>query len=137
MNTFTLGACFQHKLHMGPYFMTFAPRLVGKRRGDGLKHTKLLHWMNERSECQVSNRWLPRWHLQSCFKRYQWDRHYLWDINGIVSRFFLLRRDTRVTTRMTKIVSSKYKDYEENMGNFTKLLLLIIQHTMNELNSVS
>ena len=27
MNTFTLGACFQHELHMGPYFMTFAPRL--------------------------------------------------------------------------------------------------------------
>ena len=27
MNTFTLGACFQHKLHTGPYFMTFAPRL--------------------------------------------------------------------------------------------------------------
>ena len=31
MNTFTLGACFQHKLHTGPYFMTFAPRLVGVR----------------------------------------------------------------------------------------------------------
>ena len=28
MNTFTLGACFQHKLHTGPYFMTFAPRLM-------------------------------------------------------------------------------------------------------------
>ena len=28
MNTFTLGACFQHELHTGPYFMTFAPRLV-------------------------------------------------------------------------------------------------------------
>ena len=28
MNTFTLGACFQHKLHTGPYFMTFAPRLI-------------------------------------------------------------------------------------------------------------
>ena len=27
MNTFTLGACFQHELHTGPYFMTFAPRL--------------------------------------------------------------------------------------------------------------
>ena len=27
MNTFTLGACFQHKLYTGPYFMTFAPRL--------------------------------------------------------------------------------------------------------------
>ena len=26
MNTFTLGACFQHELHTGPYFMTFAPR---------------------------------------------------------------------------------------------------------------
>ena len=58
---------------------------------------------------------------------HQWDR----------LLFFSLRRDTRVTTRMTKIVSSKYKNYEENMGNFTKLLLLIIQHTMNELNSVS
>ena len=58
---------------------------------------------------------------------HQWDR----------LSFFLLRRDTRVTTRMTKIVSGKYKDYEENMGNFTTLLLLIIQHTMNELNSVS
>ena len=58
---------------------------------------------------------------------HQWDR----------LSFFLLRRDTRVTTRMTKIVSSKYKDYEENMGNFTKLLLLIIQHTMNELKVIS
>ena len=29
MNTFTLGACFQHELHTGPYFMTFAPRLNG------------------------------------------------------------------------------------------------------------
>ena len=29
MNTFTLGACFQHELHTGPYFMTFAPRLTG------------------------------------------------------------------------------------------------------------
>ena len=28
MNTFTLGACFQHELHTGPYFMTFAPRLL-------------------------------------------------------------------------------------------------------------
>ena len=28
MNTFTLGACFQHELHTGPYFMTFAPRLA-------------------------------------------------------------------------------------------------------------
>ena len=28
MNTFTLGACFQHELHTGPYFMTFAPRLI-------------------------------------------------------------------------------------------------------------
>ena len=28
MNTFTLGACFQHELHTGPYFMTFAPRLM-------------------------------------------------------------------------------------------------------------
>ena len=28
MNTFTLGACFQHELHTGSYFMTFAPRLV-------------------------------------------------------------------------------------------------------------
>ena len=28
MNTFTLGACFQHELHRGPYFMTFAPRLL-------------------------------------------------------------------------------------------------------------
>ena len=27
MNTFTLGACFQHELHTGPYFMKFAPRL--------------------------------------------------------------------------------------------------------------
>ena len=27
MNIFTLGACFQHKLHTGPYLMTFAPRL--------------------------------------------------------------------------------------------------------------
>ena len=30
MNTFTLGACFQHELHTGPYFMTFAPRLYVK-----------------------------------------------------------------------------------------------------------
>ena len=30
MNTFTLGACFQHELHTGPYFMTFAPRLYFK-----------------------------------------------------------------------------------------------------------
>ena len=30
MNTFTLGACFQHELHTGPYFMTFAPRLYLK-----------------------------------------------------------------------------------------------------------
>ena len=30
MNTFTLGACFQHELHTGPYFMTFAPRLMGQ-----------------------------------------------------------------------------------------------------------
>jgi len=71
----------------------------GKRRGDGLKHTKLLHWINERSECQVSNRWLPRWHIQWCFKPppildpyikklgHQWDCHYRWDINGTVSRF--------------------------------------------------
>ena len=28
MNTFTLGACFQHELHTGPYFMTFAPTLL-------------------------------------------------------------------------------------------------------------
>ena len=56
---------------------------------------------------------------------HQWDR----------LSFFLLRRDTRVTTRMAKIVSSK--DYEESMGNFTKLLLLIIQHAVNELNSIS
>ena len=28
MNTFTLGACFQHELHTGPYCMTFAPRLI-------------------------------------------------------------------------------------------------------------
>ena len=28
MNTFTLGACFQHELHTGPYFMTFAARLL-------------------------------------------------------------------------------------------------------------
>ena len=27
MNTFTLGACFQHELHTRPYFMAFAPRL--------------------------------------------------------------------------------------------------------------
>ena len=31
MNTFTLGACFQHELHTGPYFMTFAPRQSGKK----------------------------------------------------------------------------------------------------------
>ena len=30
MNTFTLGACFQHELHTRPYFMTFAPRLIGE-----------------------------------------------------------------------------------------------------------
>ena len=30
MNTFILGACFQHELHTGPYFMTFAPRLSWK-----------------------------------------------------------------------------------------------------------
>ena len=28
MNTFTLGACFQHELHTGPYFTTFALRLL-------------------------------------------------------------------------------------------------------------
>ena len=28
VNTFKRGACFQHELHTGPYFMTFAPRLT-------------------------------------------------------------------------------------------------------------
>ena len=34
MNTFTLGACFQHELHTGPYFMTFAPRLYALLTND-------------------------------------------------------------------------------------------------------
>ena len=37
MNTFTLGACFQHEFHTGPYFMTFAPRLklIGQTEQSG------------------------------------------------------------------------------------------------------
>ena len=47
MNTFTLGACFQHELHTGPYFTTFAPRLFVQfrefkiqRRGRQLERQK-------------------------------------------------------------------------------------------------
>ena len=43
MNTFTLGACFQHELHTGPYFMTFALRLIIL----DLKFWGLVRWFKE------------------------------------------------------------------------------------------
>ena len=58
MNTFTLVACFQHELHTGPYFMTFAPRLIYL-----FKHSLMLHWfadlMNVTEEVTIHRPWGP------------------------------------------------------------------------------